>query len=604
MDGTDFSEILATNVYKLFPFRSGNRVWFFILLKAYLCIIFLGFCLACMLNAIEGKKWIGTTSHFGWGVVAHGDTALDECFWYVFTTMHGINFGEFMARGVAGRLIAMFCCAIGYWFTIFMMSIVMISQLPGEKAPSLLGLTSRMVQALWPSYSVFLAVVLAVGSVVGPYISKDYEGGNKWPTGMYWAWTVVHRTPYGDIFPDTTFGYTVTVPIACMGVLYMPYALACIAVRCPTAAQHKELIGRLRSNPEQALGSGYVEPPEADGSPSGTLRDLVMRDGYVQELDSHDRSTRCRSGLAVCMLLTFTLFGIMFCGGSPAAVEQVVEQVVEHSLELDLPPGIRSSSDPVPPVVWTFWLHDYPLEGAALKNYDSLAITLDTTVQLVTPATLSLYNVTEWPFHEALQYLAPNHQLDYIRAYWMHHYGGGFIEIKERKTNSTWTGPIDYIGRNETFWFMGEPSTEAVTCDESNIKDAWCKELQFKSIRGSDIHLQYGDMDRGMSSWKSSSGPCCDKVMQFYGNNTGLWPNHGGYIVRKQTDLTRDYLTIIDEHLNAKLPVLKQHTPPAEACCMNEDMNYPLRLDELRGEILSVLLKEYADHIYFDRMLL
>jgi len=613
MDGRDFSQVIATNVWKLFPFRSGNRVWVFILLKAYFCCIILGFCLACLLNAIEGSQWIGTTSRFEWGVTGKGDTALDECIWYVFTTMHGIGFGEFLARGVAGRLISMFCCAIGYWFTIFMMSIIMMSQLPGDKAPSLLGTFSRMFQALWPSYSVFLAIAMAIGSVVGPYISRDSAGCNtagcpKWPKGMYWAWTTVHRAPYGELYPDTPFGHFITVPISWMAVLYMPYALACIAVRCPTAAQHKELIGRLRSNPEQALGSGYIEPPEAADGPSGSLRDLVMQGGYVQELEDHDRSTQCRSGAAVCLLLIFTLFAILLCGGSPAAVEAQVEAVVEHSLGLDLPPGLRTSGDPVPPVVWTFWMFEHPLEGTEASTLDNLTASLDTAVQLVTPASLPLYNVTEWPLHEALPYLAPNHKLDYIRAYFMHHYGGGFIEIRERKRNTTWEVPFDDLGSNETFWFMGQPSDEAVTCDESNIKDAWCKELQFESIRtqGVKSDLKYGDLDQGMKSWKHSRGPCCDKVLQSYANKSnGLWwPSHDGYIVRRHTALTRDYLGRIDEHLDAKLAILKQHTPPFEPCCMTEDKNYPLRFDELRGEILSVLLMKYKEHMVMNTHLL
>jgi len=533
---------------------------------------------------------------------AKGDTALDECFWFVFTTMHGIGFGEYSARGVAGRMIAMFCCTVGYWFTIFMMGIIMMSQLPGEKTPTLCSVISRMFSALWPSYSVFLSIVLAVGSVVGPYVSKDHAGNNLYSTGFYWAWTTVHRTPYGDVFPDTVFGRTVTVPIAMMGVLYMPYALACIAVRCPSAAQHREMVGRLRSHPEDAMGCGYVEPPEAAGSASG-LADLVSQDSYAKETEEEESSHRCRSGVAVCLLLTFVLFTI-----SPTACRQIlssitptqVQVVIEHTLELDLPPGIRAAADPVPPVVWTFWLHDYPLEGAALQNYNSLPVTLDNDVQLVTTKSLALYNVTEWPFHPALAYLAPNHKLDYIHAYWMHHYGGGVLPIKERMKNSTWTAKFDYIGDNETFWFLGEPSAEAVTCDESNVGDVWCKELQWKTKGASS----YKAMHQGMSSWEPSKGPCCSKVLQYFQNNTGRWPNHEGYIVRKQTGFTKDLLTMVDQHLTAKLAQLKAHAPPSEPCCMTKNENYPLRWEELRGEILSVLLQRYSEHIKYDSALL
>jgi len=588
-----FSEVLATNVWKLFPFRSGNRVWVIILLKAYFCCVLLGFCLACILNAVEGKKWLRSTIRGDWGVMARGDTALDECFWFVFTTMHGIGFGEFMARGVAGRLIAMFCCAIGYWFTVFMMSIIMLSQLPGEKAPTLYSVTARMVSALWPSYSVFLALVLAVGAVVGPYVSKDHEGLNEWPTGMYWTWTVVHRTPYGDIFPDTVFGRTITVPMACMGVLYMPYALACIAVRCPNLEQHREIVGHLRGNPEDALGRGYVQPPEA--ASNGSLQDFVMHDSYIQE-DDDEQGHRGRSCVAVCILLTFVLITITFFGGSPA----VIKAKVIHTLELDLPPGLRSTQDPVPPVVWVFWNHEYALEGAGLEVFNSMGVVLDVAVQLVTPDKLEEYNVTEEPFHKAFRYLAPNHKVDYLKAYFMHHYGGGVLPIKKRKDNTTWTAPFEYVGSNETNWFLGTASKEDVVCDESNIDDAWCKELQFKSDN------TYAETRGGMASWEASKGPCCKKVINQLNSNTNhstFWPRHDGYIMRKGTPFTEQWLKLVHEHLDAKMKVLSAHTAPAEPCCVSKNENYPLRWEELRGEIWSVLLQKYHSHVKFDNKL-
>lgn len=598
----DVSEVLATNVWKLFPFRSGNRVWVIILLKAYFCCVLLGFCLACILNALEGNLWMHSVKG-SWGVEAKGDTALDECFWFVFTTMHGIGFGEFMARGVTGRLIAMFCCAIGYWFTIFMMSIIMLSQLPGEKAPSLYSVTTRMVTALWPSYSVFLSVVLAVGSVVGPFVSKDHEGRNEWPTGMYWAWTTVHRTPYGDVYPDTVFGRSITVPVACMGVLYMPYALACIAVRCPTKEQHRETVGRLRANPEDSLGRGYMQPAQAAGGSHG-LEDFVNQDSYCREEDD-DEEDGCghRSCVVVCVLLTFVFMSITFFGGSPQTTVAGVEQVVTHALELDLPPGIRSSEDDVPPVVWTFWLHEYPLEGAGLSTFEALPISLDVNVQLVEPDILPQYNVTEKPFHPALKYLAPNHKIDYLHAYFMHHYGGGYLEIRPRKDNTTWTGPFDYVASNDSYWFLGAPSKEDIPCDESNIKDVWCKELQAKSWLSGAANMSYAETKIGMSSWTPSKGPCCTQVSEHY--TKAQWPRHDGYIMRKQTAFTEEWLGLVHDHLDAKLSEFKKplYSTPTEDCCVKHQEGYPLRFDELRGEIWSLLIMKYQQHIKFDSKL-
>lgn len=270
----DVGENMASNIWKIAPFRSGNREWFFVLFKGY--ISFLGgvLVLACVLNSVEGREWFSHNqrSH---GKKAYGSSAIEECLWFVFTTTHGIGFGEYNAEGFAGRLIAMACVSLGYWFTIFLMCIVMLANLPGEKVPSLSGVLYRMVGAVWPSYLIFLFMLTVGGSMVGPYLSDDPFGQNEWPTGVYFMWTVMHRMPYGDIWPTAPFAYVMTVIFSVIGLLYMPYTLALVAVRCPTLEQHQALLGNLRIWPENALGRGYIVPP-------GGVREVVMEE-YTPE---------------------------------------------------------------------------------------------------------------------------------------------------------------------------------------------------------------------------------------------------------------------------------------------------------------------------------
>lgn len=277
----DFGENMATNIWKIAPFRIGNREWFCVLMKGYIAA--LGGCLvlACVLNSIEGSKWVNHDLR-GRGAAARGNTALDECIWFVFTTVHGIGFGEFNARGVAGRLVAMTCVSLGYWFIIFLMCIVMLANLPGEQVPTLRGVMHRMVSAVWPSYLIFLFITLVGGSMIGPYVSHDPFGRNEWPTGVYYMWTVIHRMPYGDIWPDTPFGRTLTVLASILGLLYTPYALALVAVRCPTLQQHKSLLGNLRIEPENALGRGYFVPPGG-----ASVREVVMQEYTPQALNGN-----------------------------------------------------------------------------------------------------------------------------------------------------------------------------------------------------------------------------------------------------------------------------------------------------------------------------
>jgi len=284
---------VCNTIWKVCPFMPGNREWAAVLLKTYLCCLSLGMNLACLLNVIEGDKWLNTTirssngTHHG--AAARGNTALDECIWFVFCTMHGISFGEFMPRGAPGRVIACICAALGYWFVILMMCIVLLSQLPGEKTPTMLSVLRRTFNAVWPSYLIVIGLIAGIGVTMGPFVSKDPYGPNKWPTGFYWMWCVVHRMPYGDIFPNSPEARAITFPAGIIGLLYMPYALALVAVRCPTEEQHAALLGHLCENPEDALGHGYIVPkggnyivpkvPTEEQSRNGSARELQLKTG-------------------------------------------------------------------------------------------------------------------------------------------------------------------------------------------------------------------------------------------------------------------------------------------------------------------------------------
>jgi mannosyltransferase OCH1-like enzyme len=51
-------------------------------------------------------------------------------------------------------------------------------------------------------------------------------------------------------------------------------------------------------------------------------------------------------------------------------------------------------------------------------------------VLLYTPSTIPSLQVPGSPFHPAYPYLSAVHRADYLRAYVMHHHGGGYSDIK------------------------------------------------------------------------------------------------------------------------------------------------------------------------------
>jgi hypothetical protein len=259
---------------KLLPFTSSNLIWAMRLAQGYCLCLFTAVVMAALLNFNEGDQWLkGNTKgqKVGGNVLkTGGGTAFDECLWFTFTTLHGINFGEFTTKSSAGDTLISLVVAVSYWCSIFMAAIVMMSQLPGVKARSLLDLLKHMASVAWPSYLIVVSITFIFGYIVGPYaadgISNDPTNGSKSQhdkfniIGIQWLWSVVHRAPYTGMWPDTPFGRTVTVPAGILSYLYPPYVLALIAIRRPTPTEHAELLAHMNAYPDEAMGPGYVVP--------------------------------------------------------------------------------------------------------------------------------------------------------------------------------------------------------------------------------------------------------------------------------------------------------------------------------------------------------
>mmetsp|Transcript_83820 Transcript_83820/g.148557 ORF Transcript_83820/g.148557 Transcript_83820/m.148557 type:complete len:286 (+) Transcript_83820:124-981(+) len=262
---------------KLFPFTARNQVWAVRLCQGYGLCLLIGTIMAAFLNFNEGEQWMKAADK-GQKVSANavksnnvpgGGSAFDECLWFVMTTLHGIGFGEFGTKSVAGDWIISAVVAVSYWCSIFMASIVMMSQLPGVKAQSLLTMVKQMAGVAWPSYLIVVILTFIFGFIVGPYmedgISPDPACKGSCEKkfnllGVQWLWSVVHRAPFGDVWPDTPFGRVVTVPAGIVSYLYPAYVLALIAIRRPTPTEHAELLAHMNAYPDEAMGPGYIVP--------------------------------------------------------------------------------------------------------------------------------------------------------------------------------------------------------------------------------------------------------------------------------------------------------------------------------------------------------
>ena len=197
----------------------------------------------------------------------------------------------------------------------------------------------------------------------------------------------------------------------------------------------------------------------------------------------------------------------------------------------------------VPFIVWTFWFDHGDLTSdvpeMSENRRESLALMrahLEVPIQLITTANLAEY--TKWYVHPAVQYLSGVHKADYFRIYFLLHYGGGYSDIK--RWRSSWKSAFDPFDDPDT-WVVGVPE-----------------------IAGG-----------------VASPPDTD-----HSNSHGVLISNCFFIARKGNEYFRKVHArqnaILDKHWESL-----RTNPAPNAVCQYDCPDYPLRWEELLGEIMS-----------------
>ena len=176
-------------------------------------------------------------------------------------------------------------------------------------------------------------------------------------------------------------------------------------------------------------------------------------------------------------------------------------------------------------------------------------------------AYLNVNTVSAWvkpgfPLHPAYPYLSSTHKADYLRCYLMHHYGGGYTDIK--LTVHHWARFFD-------------------------------------QLEASDGHaLGYAELQHGMPHMQGEFG---DLLRARHAELIGLC----AFIFRRGTPFTARWLEQTERLLDAKLSLLEQYPaqhPQDQTGVILPDgatSAYPLRWAELLGEIFHPLAFEFRD---------
>lgn len=224
--------------------------------------------------------------------------------------------------------------------------------------------------------------------------------------------------------------------------------------------------------------------------------------------------------------------------------------VAAHSV----PPA---SNQPLPRRIFVCWTGTNPLSANRLAGLTSLrALNSEIPVILVGPENVEEWLVEGHPLPSAYENLSLVHRSDYLRAYLLHHHGGGYADVK--RYHAGWGASFDAMDADPTIWAMGYPEVSARMA------------AQVPGRLGRHVRLHFS---------------------RLIGN--------GSYLVRPGTPLTAEWLAEAERRVESYEGLLAE--TPGDARGDNE--GYPIGWTEILGEVFEPLCLKYLPHVRQERAL-
>lgn len=217
------------------------------------------------------------------------------------------------------------------------------------------------------------------------------------------------------------------------------------------------------------------------------------------------------------------------------------------------PPDVGDAVSEVPEVIWCFWTGTNPLtpnRAACLAQMRE--INPRTPVELITPDRLTSFVVSTHPLPAAYDDLSFVHRSDYLRAYFLHHYGGGYSDLK--RLRGPWRSPLDRL-RTSDGWLLGNPLTAP----------AWAGEAPGRL--GTHLRRYYRQI-----------------------------ASESTLIAKSHSPLTAEWLREVERRLDYYAPALAE----SEGGIWGRASDYPISWTGLLGDVLHPLCLKHRDRVLLD----
>ena len=203
------------------------------------------------------------------------------------------------------------------------------------------------------------------------------------------------------------------------------------------------------------------------------------------------------------------------------------------------------------PRLFCFWTGSNAMSSDRLKALNSMSAT-ELDVIFIDKDELCSWEIKNSPFHPAYKYLSPIDRGDYLKCYFMHHYGGAYSDIKVLE--DSWLSSYNELFGGD-FLINGYREVNPIQTARGRgfIKDVWLA-LNFFRIIG------------------------C-----------------GAFICKPNTAFTSDWINTVHKILDKKYQLLLENPPrdPRDFYLKKQvdgsRSSYPLRWTEICGEVFHPL---------------
>jgi hypothetical protein len=203
--------------------------------------------------------------------------------------------------------------------------------------------------------------------------------------------------------------------------------------------------------------------------------------------------------------------------------------------------------------IFCFWTGKNEMSKNRLDSLTSLREKSGVEIVLVTPENLDQFILSDFPLHKGFKYLSAVHKSDYLRCYFMHHYGGGYTDIKSAANN--WESSFKKLEKQSDKWITGY----------REIGERGVARVEHPNLA---IDL--------IKNWQYLIG-------------------NGAYICRSYTPFTEEWYNELHRRMDIFYPKLVAF--PGNI--MGDNDGYPIPWTEILGQIFHPLCLKYFEKIIY-----